>query len=145
MDLQFMPWRLLQNPFGVFARENYAHNLLVQPAGGLINCHAYEPYCLTVYRRFQDKRFSLHTGGLMQHTTRIITASACLGLALFSGCATLDGHEGAVVGTAVGVAGGAAVGSAVAGKGNRGTGAVVGAVIGGVAGGVAGSQLHDKK
>ncbi|MDD2455503.1 MAG: glycine zipper domain-containing protein [Kiritimatiellae bacterium] len=67
-----------------------------------------------------------------------------LALAL-TGCQSMDGHEGAVLGGAAGAAGGALIGSAAAGSGNRGTGAVIGAAVGGAAGAVAGDQLHDKK
>jgi len=108
--------------------------ILFQPAGGLVNC---SPVALNVFQSTHRRSHEAH------HTNHY--RKPCLGLALFSGCATLDGHEGAVVGTALGVAGGAAVGASVAGKGNRGSGAAVGALIGGVAGGLTGDQLHDKK
>ena len=76
----------------------------------------------------------------------IIAGMAVLAVAgLMTGCQSMDGHEGAVIGGAAGAAGGALIGSAAAGSGNRGTGATIGAVIGGAAGAVAGDQLHDKK
>jgi len=81
----------------------------------------------------------------MKKTTCLMAAVALLAAGFFTGCETLEGHEGAVVGSAVGAAGGALIGSAAAGSGNRGTGAAIGGVVGGVAGGVAGDQLHDKK
>jgi len=74
-----------------------------------------------------------------------ITACAGVLLAGLTGCQSMDGHEGAVIGGAVGAAGGALIGSAAAGSGNRGTGAAIGGIIGGAAGAVAGDQLHDKK
>jgi hypothetical protein len=64
---------------------------------------------------------------------------------LLTGCQSIEGHEGAVVGGALGAGGGALIGSAAAGSGNRGTGAAIGAAVGGVAGAVAGDQLYDKK
>lgn len=73
-------------------------------------------------------------------------AVAVLALAaVLSGCQSMEGREGAVIGGAAGAAGGALIGSAAAGSGNRGTGAVIGGVVGGAAGAVAGDQLHDKK
>jgi hypothetical protein len=72
-------------------------------------------------------------------------AGALSAAALFSGCESANGHEGAVIGGAVGAAGGALIGSAAAGHDNRGTGALIGGVVGGAAGAVAGDQLHDKK
>ena len=73
-------------------------------------------------------------------------AAVVLALAVvLSGCQSMDGHEGALIGGAAGAAGGALIGSAAAGSGNRGTGAAIGAAVGGAAGAVAGDQLHDKK
>lgn len=79
--------------------------------------------------------------------TRIVVLAALVLVTagFMTGCETMEGHEGALIGSAAGAAGGALIGSAAAGSGNRGTGAVIGGVVGGVAGGVAGDQLHDKK
>ena len=81
----------------------------------------------------------------MKQMKKMMFAGALLALGLLTGCQSMEGHEGAVIGGAAGVAGGALIGSAAAGHGNRGTGALIGGAIGGVAGGVAGDQLHDKK
>lgn len=81
----------------------------------------------------------------MKRMNMMFFAAAMLSVALLSGCQSIEGHEGAVIGGAAGAAGGALIGSAAAGSGNRGTGAVIGGLIGGAAGSVAGDQLHDKK
>ena len=81
----------------------------------------------------------------MKKTTVLTAALALLAAGFFAGCETLEGHEGAVIGSAAGAAGGALIGSAAAGSGNRGTGAVIGGALGGVAGGVAGDQFYDEK
>lgn len=75
----------------------------------------------------------------------ILLGMTVLAVAGVTGCQSMDGHEGAVIGGAAGAAGGALIGSAAAGSGNRGTGAAIGAVVGGAAGAIAGDQLHDKK
>ena len=81
----------------------------------------------------------------MKTMTCLMAVGALVSAGWIAGCETLEGHEGAVIGSAAGAAGGALIGSAAAGHGNRGTGDVIGCVVGGVAGGVAGDQLHDKK
>jgi osmotically inducible lipoprotein OsmB len=81
----------------------------------------------------------------MKNIKMIMFAGMLTTLALLTGCQSMEGHEGAIIGGAAGAAGGALIGSAAAGSGNRGTGALIGGAIGGVAGGVAGDQLHDKK
>ena len=81
----------------------------------------------------------------MKFKTFGFTALALVSVGLFSGCESLQGHEGATVGAVGGGAAGAAIGAGVAGSGNRGTGALIGGTIGAVGGGVAGDQLHDKK
>ena len=46
----------------------------------------------------------------------VLSVLAACAAGLISGCETLEGHEGAVVGSAAGAAGGALIGSAAAGS-----------------------------
>jgi len=74
------------------------------------------------------------------HRMTRFAATACLGIALLTGCETAKENK-RTTGAAIGAGAGALAGSAIAGKGQKTEGAVIGGALGAGGGWLAGDQI----
>ena len=79
----------------------------------------------------------------LRHLT---TIGLCgLAIAALTGCESMQGNEGAVIGGVSGAALGAVAGGAIGGEKNREGGVIIGGLLGGAAGAAAGNQYDKSK